>query len=112
MTDYAALKLTEMFVRVKPSSQRGGLDALSNIWSLWRSLQSCGVCIPDLARFSHKGDIAITPYRPIRFGSLTGRFGKRYRARVRSYAGVRSVFGAIDARVLRAHARGGRTAMH
>ncbi|PPT26331.1 hypothetical protein XaCFBP7622_18290 [Xanthomonas arboricola] len=71
MTDYAAPKLTEMFVRVKPSPQRGGLRALTLPWSRWRSPEIGGICIAHLARFSQMGDVAITPHRPICFDGLT-----------------------------------------
>ncbi|WP_172453237.1 hypothetical protein [Xanthomonas arboricola] len=71
MTDYAALKLTEMFVRVERLPQRGGSRALPIIWSRWRWLEICGICIPHLARLSHTSDVAITLHRPIHFDSLT-----------------------------------------
>ncbi|PPT95829.1 hypothetical protein XarbCFBP7408_15475 [Xanthomonas arboricola pv. guizotiae] len=38
MTDYAALKLTEMFVGVERQSLRGAACALAISWSRWRSL--------------------------------------------------------------------------
>ncbi|PPU68690.1 hypothetical protein XpiCFBP4643_09345 [Xanthomonas pisi] len=115
MTDYAALKLTEMFVGVERLPQRGAARALTITWSRWRSLKSCGLCIPHLARLSHTGDVSITPHRPIPLTAGRGGLGKRRpvkpcRARVRFYAGVWSVCGASGARALRVHVRGGRTA--
>ncbi|NMI18778.1 hypothetical protein E1J23_20745 [Xanthomonas gardneri] len=114
MTDYAALKLTEMFAGVERLPQRGAACALTITWSRWRSLEIRGLCIPHLACFSHIGDVSIAPHR-----STAGRggLGKRRRAepcraRVRSYACVWFVRGAIGARVPRVHARGGRRTMH
>ncbi|MBB3812839.1 hypothetical protein FHY13_001145 [Xanthomonas arboricola] len=71
MTDYAAPKLTEMFVHVKPSPQRCELRALTLPWSRWRSPEIGGICIAHLARFSQMGDVAITPHHPICFDGLT-----------------------------------------
>ncbi|MBB5736568.1 hypothetical protein FHT09_002308 [Xanthomonas arboricola] len=54
MTDYAALKLTEMFVGVERLPQHGASRALTISWSRWRWLEICGICIPHLARRSHR----------------------------------------------------------
>ncbi|WP_193725853.1 hypothetical protein [Xanthomonas arboricola] len=71
MTDYAAPKLTEMFVGVKPSAQRGGLRALPIIEARWRSPEIGDSCIARLARFWHVGEVSTTLHRLFHVDSWT-----------------------------------------